>query len=286
LCRFTWDEIVRDGHITSFQQTWHNAYDCEWELEFSPISQGEQFTAPGTKPLPQLGDVAQTWADLGARSIERLDNPPLGLAETVAAAINEFDDLLTAAVNSVQRTSSNVVANALSGPDALNRLSAIGAGVISQSQRVFFSVCDSADEALFPVLAGEPINNIANRFGVVEPVANGFTLPDDLSLSETINAAVYRTTVREDVRGIRNFAVEQNAEYSTVTAPTLLQTFLAQQDADLRDISTDFYGSPDEWRTLMLFNRKTTSKVVAGELLFVPDLGNNGNGIGIPGAQP
>lgn len=286
LCRFTWDEIVRDGHITSFQQTWHNAYDCEWELEFSPISQGEQFTAPGTTPLPQLGDVAIGWQELGARTVERLDNPPLGFSETVAALVNEFDDLVLGATNAATNAVRGVVDNVMAGPDAINRLSAIGEGVILQSRRVFFSVCDQADETLFPVLGGAPVNNIANRLGVVEPITTDLSLPDDLLLSETINAAVYKSAVKEDVRGIRNFAVEQNAEYSTVITPNLLQTFLAQQNSDLRDISTEFYGTPDEWRTLMLFNRKTNSKVRAGELLFVPDLGNSGNGIGVPGAQP
>jgi hypothetical protein len=39
---------------------------------------------------------------------------------------------------------------------------------------------------------------------------------------------------------------------------------------DLRDVSLRFYGTQDNWRTLLQFNHLASSKLSSGQLVFVP----------------
>lgn len=273
LFRLTWDNLVRDGHITSFQQTWHNRHDCEWELEFTPISQGEQQTPIATPPQPQLSDVLASWEDASLRvqeavstSVSTTLGPVLQLNSVALAATNLLDDQVIGFTGAVQNIVTGVVNASLAGPDALNRIVALADGMKVQAEAIFFDVCNKADEAVFPLFE--------------EP------LPDALSLTEQVKAAVYKSDVQTAARGMRDMALQQQEEYLQTLNPDLLQTFLATQDTDLRDVSTQFYGRPDYWRDLLLFNRLGTSKLLAGELIFVPQLGNSGSGVAIPGAQP
>jgi len=46
--------------------------------------------------------------------------------------------------------------------------------------------------------------------------------------------------------------------------------FQARDGMDLRTVSTQFYGTPDEWQSLMVFNNLLSSGLVAGQVIFVP----------------
>ena len=272
LCQFTWDSIERVGYITSFTQTWHNRYDCEWELEFTPISQGEQQVPQVINPMPDVGSAAAAWQD-GAYNLNRAfgisvgasEPPPYSLADTIAATLNVLDDTVLEYSNAVTGAVQNVTQQVLAGPDALNRIIALGEGMKRSTAQTLTSVVEQADGSLFPLL------NVDQ--------------PDDINLSTATTAAVYKYTVRAAVLALRNAAIEQQEEYGEALDPQLLQTFIAPKDIDLRDVSTQFYGEPNQWRVLMLFNRLDTSRVAAGTLLFIPQLGSSGVGITAPGAQ-
>jgi hypothetical protein len=45
---------------------------------------------------------------------------------------------------------------------------------------------------------------------------------------------------------------------------------------DLRDVSTQYYGTPDEWIRLMLYNGFNTSRLIAGDVVIVPRLNSLG----------
>lgn len=255
LCRLTWDEIVRVGHITSFIQTWYNGYDCEWELEFTPISQGEEAQAPNLSTPPRLGDYSATWEYLTPRVVERLDNPPYTTFDQVAVLLASVQEQSYALQNAVVASVDSVVTGVSLGPDAINRLSGIADSYKVLADTVRQSVYDAADEVLYPFMAEY--------------------IPDDESLSSIVAAGVYRQQTMAETRRLRNYAVTQQLAYDDANNPQLLRTFLATKDMDLRDVSTQFYGTPNEWRTLMLFNHLGTSKLAAGELIFVPSLNSN-----------
>lgn len=280
LCRLTWDSLVRDGHITKFVQTWHNRHDVEWELEFTPISQGESLKPLAVPPMPELPDLSANWELFHSQWNNRMQAlPALGLADTIAAFLDELDDSINAITAGITDTVYAVTSDALAGPDALNRVIALGNGVVLQAAATFVTVCDAADEAIFPILGGTAagINTVAGTDIPTE-------LPDDLSLTETIQANVYKTTIKTSIRDVRNNTIDATEQYTDTLNPQLLQTFIAKGDTDLRDVSTQFYGNPNEWRNLMLFNRLTTSKLSAGDLVFVPQQGNASTATNTPGA--
>jgi hypothetical protein len=64
---------------------------------------------------------------------------------------------------------------------------------------------------------------------------------------------------------------EMIAQTQDQTKP--LATFVARDGMDLRDVSTKYYGSPGEWIRLMLYNGFNTSRLLAGDVVIVPQLG-------------
>ena len=65
----------------------------------------------------------------------------------------------------------------------------------------------------------------------------------------------------------------------------LLASFVAAQNMDLRDVSTRYYGTPDNWQQLMQFNGFASSKLNAGDLVWVPKQGNNGGPAGFASSR-
>lgn len=283
LCRFSWEDITRDGHITSFQQTWHNRYDCEWELEFSPISQGETPPQQTPTPVPVFGDVSQSWETLSDR-ITTVSKPPFNLSNITASALSAAEDYIIGYSNAVKSTVDLIVANALAPTDAINRISAIADGMKIRALQVAFDITDRATESLFPVLSGNTVNNVLNPF-TGQPVVESTITPETITVTEYVAARVYQNNLKTSVRDLRNYAVSQQAQYADLSNPQLLQTFIATQDTDLRDVSTQFYGTPNQWRLLMTFNHLSSSKLTAGMLIFVPDLGNASDQLGVAGGR-
>lgn len=283
LYRLTWDELVRDGYITSFSQTWHNAHDCEWELEFTPISQGETVGPVGLSNLP---DVATYYYDtVNAVSTARnslavsvppepiaslyqpdlagLENPTanaltisvgaeqvsVSLRAAVSTAVQDLDDNLLRAQNAVYDTAANVTAQALAGPDAGRRLVAIASQAIGQARNTFDVVTNRAWDAVFNVTP-YPEN--------------------DISIGSQIAMRAYQRRVRT---AVRDWEYQQTVQARVVLDsldPDLAAAFVAPRNMDLRDVSTQFYGSPDNWRAILVYNHLTTSRLVAGQLIWVP----------------
>ena len=72
-------------------------------------------------------------------------------------------------------------------------------------------------------------------------------------------------------RRLRHEAASQFRVVSKSIDPDLIKTFIARDDMDLREVSIVNYGGPESWRALMLFNELTSSKLTAGQLVFIPE---------------
>lgn len=288
LYRLTWDEIVRDGHITAFRQTWHNAHDCEWELEFKPISQGDQQTPVGFSNLPNVADYFQRTVSatndargalrinvgptaLDATSLAQLtlaENPatntlrvtigttaaPISFSGAAAGALSNLDDFLLSAQNTVYETVTQVAAVVVAGPEAARNLVALAFRNIGQSQIAYGALTDRAWTGVFGTGANDP---------------------DDISIGSQVAMRAYQSRLYQS---LRDFAFQQGTQAREILDtlnPELAAAFVAPTNMDLRDVSTQFYGSPDDWRILLIYNRLTTSKLVAGQLVWVPQRSNS-----------
>jgi hypothetical protein len=91
-----------------------------------------------------------------------------------------------------------------------------------------------------------------------------------LSFGELLLA---RGRVREQANAaasIRNLAAREQLALLNAVATTVVSVFQAREGQDLRQVSQDFYGTPDEWRSLMVYNHLLSSGLVAGQVIFVP----------------
>lgn len=288
LYKLTWDELVRVGHITSFTQTWHNAHDCEWEIEFTPLSQGDEATPVVLGNLPNVADYyQQTAASVNtARSGLRISVPlptataindsvpelaaptysqrlsilagAVELAATlgprVAGILSELDDALLGLQNNAYNTAASVYSLTLVGSDAGRRMVALAAQNIAQARRTYATVTDVSWDTVFNVAPADP---------------------NDVNIGSQVAMRAYQRRVRESTRDLAYQQGTQASEILATLNPELKAAFIAPQNMDLRDVSTQFYGTPDSWRDLLIFNKLESSRLTAGTLVWVPQRSNS-----------
>jgi hypothetical protein len=287
LYKLTWDNLVRVGHITSFTQTWHNAHDCEWELEFTPLSQGDEETPVVLNNLPNVADYYQETANaaltsrsslrinvgpttedaLSLAQLAALENPTanrlrisvgdtsvfVSLTAAAAGAISELDDALLGLQNNAYSAAASVYDLTLAGPDAGRRMAALAAQNIAQARGTYSTLTDIAWPAVFNVAPSDP---------------------SDISIGSQVAMRAYQRRVRNSTRDL---AYQQGTQAAAILAtinPELTAAFVAPKDMDLRDVSTQFYGAPDDWRMLLVFNKLDSSRLTAGTLIWVPQRSN------------
>ncbi len=97
-----------------------------------------------------------------------------------------------------------------------------------------------------------------------------------IGIEAGLKAAVGVRNGRKVARAMAQEAVRQQEEVASRLAPDLLGYFVASDDADLRMVSRDYYSTIEEWQRLMLFNHMGSSRLSAGDVVFVPRLHNEG----------
>jgi hypothetical protein len=96
--------------------------------------------------------------------------------------------------------------------------------------------------------------------------------PDVLLAGQVIEAEVYLRKIGDVARRMRAEAARQHSEVIKRIEPALIAVFPARENQDLREVSTRYYGTPNEWRRLKMFNGFDGSKLTAGQTVFVPRL--------------
>lgn len=97
-----------------------------------------------------------------------------------------------------------------------------------------------------------------------------------ISIGAGLQAAVKVREVRRLARTMAQEAVRQQDEIASRLAPDLLGHFVAADDTDLRRVSQDYYSTVEEWQRIMQFNHLSSSRLDAGQVVFVPAIRNEG----------
>jgi hypothetical protein len=128
------------------------------------------------------------------------------------------------------------------------------AGIFENPQRVLpFS------DAILPSRGGDVWEAYyAQLLESVDPVA---ILEAQLYSRETITDA---RRMRDEAEARRR-ALEAGPGYT-------MGTYRAREGEDLRDVSTLYYGTPNQWRSLMVYNGLTTTELYAGQYVTIPRL--------------
>jgi len=249
----TWDEQVRRGIIKQFKQTWQRREICEWELVFAWVAQKEEDVPVAfnrgvsqTSLYPQLQSLADQVVEKAKAGFQ--------LTEDFLTEIHTSMDEIQEAMGNVESSVQNMTDTILDPVDsALSLLGSLGT-----VQKACQNIVNSVDSRV-----ARTVRNVAD-------VA-------EITLGEALEAADYCGELKRAAAELRAQAADQGEQLQARTEEqTLLAVFVALENKDLRDISTQFYGTPDEWRRLMSYNGLLSSKLTAGMEILVPRLRSEG----------
>lgn len=278
--QLTWGHLTRYGIITEFEQTWHNPYDCEWSLTFSPISIEPvvpQTTRPNKPDMAQA--LAATEAAIAAWSTSRIQRVGPNISDSLAATYEELDEQLANQLKEVREAVEGTVGGFFSSIDAARRM---GAALVNTVR-------------LLSVFAQSTLQRSQNVLMDTQDLANTLTLgqvdvlagnPEAVSLASKLQARLFKSEQESASTELRDVFIEEIGPVVQSLAPPLVATFLANNDMDLRDVSLRFYGTPDQWRFLKDYNLLTSSKLEAGELIWVPAQADSAAGASDNSAVP
>lgn len=265
--KLSWGDLIRYGHITSFTQTWHNVHDCEWELEFSVLSQ-ELPLAFSQPSAPVAADLAaqafKLWGDLSDTVNDWIENNP---GSVVLRGLGE--DALT-----VQAFAKTVEADTLSWANSVNNVAQNAVSIIQTPNEVGLSLLGAISGPTITVVrTARAIADSAiifyYQFAGIGAAVQGKE-QDDLPFGLQLGQKSYATQVKQALDAI----ISNNAGWRSQTTDALqgsdVRSFVATEDTDLRDVSSRYYKTPDNWRALMVYNGLSDSKLVAGQVIKVP----------------
>lgn len=257
LLRVTWLGIVRYGFMTRLEHKWWEAQDVEWEMKFDWISDGVNPDYPiGTDQKTLITDVDQTWQDQKDK-LSQVAIPLYPLRSDTAVSIDQAISSVVANISSIEDSISDLLDAVFAPVDTARKLIA----VVTNMQ-------DSADIILEEVRRRPAFET--SRLAYSLHNSNGTS--NQVSVAEELKAHKYRRGLITQANAIKSQAALQKSDLATTASPNLLALFVAREDMDLRTVSTKYYGSPDQWKSLMRFNGLSTSRLRAGQTVAVPML--------------
>lgn len=252
----TWMDQVRVGIIDRFTAKWLTPHDCEWEMAFDWTGQGDRVSeVPLDSNHSDLGDLPakvqskiNDVVDEKASALPQAGDRAADVSDKLTELGNKLQELSDELVDNVQ-----VVSSALTLPnDALRRAVGILDGIKLTAEECCGIAEETADGIALDSGTVNTLNAVAKSFGEI--------LFQRGKLRERSRAAV----------SLRNLAAQQQVAMIESLDATVIRVLTARQDQDLRDVSRLAYGTPDEWQGLMMYNGFKSSKLDAGQVVFIP----------------
>lgn len=251
LLQVTWGHITRRGLLTNFKQTWKTTNDCAWSCTFEWVSQGEAApTSPVVAP-PRPGDgqrEIRNTANLLDASIN--DRPSTPTYREWFASVNQAVGQGRAAINQYGDAITGYVGDAQAPLDLVRNCMALCGSVVSSAQQVIDLFDEVAPEELFfgDFRDGSIINNFAVQ----------------------IEQLAYRTESVFNARVLKRQAAIERRNLGATLESDLLGVYYAKKGETLRDVSRQYYGAPNQWRDLMIYNDLKTPELSSGQLVLIP----------------
>ena len=272
-----WAGLSRIGHITSFTQTWHNTHDVEWELEFSVLAQESTTVSAGSAPsLNQAGIAASAVAEADAfansvfgRKREAVQQgtedlvgrgAQFGVAgdavlnplQQLNAALEEADTQVTAFASTLAGYAQAATALITTPTETARSIIATCSSTITQITNAAGTLVDSS---------------LTEWYSITSP--NGI---DGVPFGLQVGGRSYQRQVGNAIKSVVSFCAVTRYEVARQVQGETQQTYQAVVDIDLRDVSTMFYKTPNQWRYLMTQNELLTSRLQTGQVIIIPQL--------------
>lgn len=300
-----WDQFVRQGILKRFRQTWLRREDVEWEMEFDWISRGEPITPVAFGPSFTLQDVFNNLND-ALDTLKDAAEAPFAVVSAVQSAINQSLQIIERAVSAVKDLADQAVSAVLAPleaakmtlasvqtikeeaqtiRDTLQTLPARAmrqvADVRALAQAAFTNTTEGA-EADTTVSAGGTSG--ASSSDAASSLTAGFTQLVEseaaaqgvggVTQEQAVEAEKWKRDTSAAARGLQSIAALREQEIQAQTTKIAdVQPYIAIGGQDLRDVSTIFYGTSEEWKRLLTYNNLSTSLLSAGQIVLVPPLG-------------
>ena len=247
-----WDEIVRHGIIRTFTQRWLRREDVEWELEFEWASQGENELPVGFSVTPPLVDIINGIID----SVNELTDA-IASIQAAYSPIASWMNTISNALDAIQEAAGALVDLATQAVNGVLAPLALAKKLTSTVQ----TIIDKAKE-IDDTIASLP----ARKTRYVQDISS-------LTQAEALESERLNRQARRAARKTRAESARKRQEMQANSQEQRpLAVITAKEGQDLRDISREAYGTPDEWRRLMAYNGFITSKLTAGDQVIVPKL--------------
>lgn len=242
-----WLHEKREGLIAEFKKDWHDLYDLEWEVQFVWTSHGDESTTIALSSYQaNASDMASRFGtkadDVSDNSAQFLVAPPQ-YGDGVLNAVDRF----TAVATELAEASTKAADGVLDAPDSAKRIA------------TSFEAASIAAKNLITSIYAFP-DRVALNVADIASIPVGQAIATSLQNRDLVRAA----------RESRHEAARNRELLLREVDPELLSTFVARENADLRDVSTRFYGQPGEWRNLMTYNALSSSRLRGGQVVFVP----------------
>ena len=244
-----WDSIVRHGIFLRFRQNWARIEDLEWEMEFQWISRGEPQSPPSVPSSVTTDTFAQNMRNL-VDAFKTAIQPPaeLQVVADFTAEIQASSEVIDDAVLEMQNAAINATSLILAP-------SAAAEAALAAAK----SIQDASDQVIETVETFPPLQLVSSS----EP----------LGLGDALAADSYSRGIKKAAMDMRYLCAEEGETLrASVQQDILLASFVARSPTDLRDVSSRYYGTPDQWRYLMQYNNLPSSLLEIGTLVLVPKL--------------
>jgi len=283
LVEVAWDDIVRQGILTKFKQTWLRTEDVEWEMEFTWMSQGEDELPVVFNVLSSLADMINSIVDAVNALVEAIAELKAEFAAIASwvNAINNIIDGIVAAVSGLVDLAKQA-AKLVVAPYAIIGNMVAACQTIGDQCKELVKTIENIPARMARAVGFDPVTSssvtVDDTGGDTEPAPG--TNPNDESQDEVLAAESAMRKAKRAARKLKAEVARRQQEMISQTQDQTkpLATFIARDGMDLRDVSTQYYGTPGEWIRLMLYNGFNTSRLLAGDMVIVPQL----SGIGQP----
>lgn len=251
LVEVKWDRFVRRGILLRFKQTWLRIEDLEWEMEFQWVSQGDEQTPPTIPDTPDANDFSKKLTAKLDQLRTALTLPPeFQVVDDFMSQVNSLADIIDDAAVEAENAVRNGIAKVSSPIEVAER-------VLTSAESV-----KTAASGIVTAVEQFPPKDLINT-----------SAPDDLNVGDALLATTWSRNIKTQARDIALFAsLEGDSLRAIVRRDQLLAVFTARENMDLRDVSRTYYGTTFQWRTLLSFNKFSTSKLSAGQVVLVPKL--------------
>jgi len=247
MLKMTWDQITRHGLMTKFRHAWLRHEDVEWEVEFTWMSQGEDTVPIAFGQENNIEDLANAIAD-AVNALIAVVQAVFNLINEIASLINNLVDMIVEAVSAIV----DLVQQAI-------ELVMLPFQVAEKIKAAYETIADACTGIIDTIesVPDQVLNAASSLVGGTEP--------------EALQAETYKRDVKVQARNVRVIAKEaQQQVAATAEQQPAINVVQPRQDQDLRSVSTQQYGSPNEWRRLRRYNRLRGSRLSAGSKLLIP----------------